>query len=64
MSANLPGLQKEDLSINVDDGGNLTITGAKTEQKSEEGVTWHRRERASGSFTRTIPVNQLTRKGV
>ena len=49
-------MSKDDISLNVDENGVLTISGSRTE-RAKEGITWHRRERAEGSFTRTIPVS-------
>ena len=50
-------MSTDDISLNVDENGVLTISGSRTERAKEEGITWHRRERAEGSFTRTIPVS-------
>ncbi len=54
----VPGMKMDDLEVSVL-GDQLTVKG-KVEQASESGdkVTWHRRERRSGSFSRavTLPV--------
>jgi HSP20 family protein len=53
--ADLPGLSKENISIDVS-GDMLTIRGERREESKEEreGYYWH--ERSSGSFARRIPL--------
>ena len=53
--ADLPGLKKEDISIDVADNV-LTIHGERREESREEreGYYWH--ERRAGSFYRSIPL--------
>lgn len=51
-SLEVPGLEKEDLKINVENG-HLTISGEK-KVESEEGKEYFRRERFYGKFTRTF----------
>ena len=53
--ADLPGLSKENISIDVS-GDVLTIRGERREESREEreGYYWH--ERSSGSFARRIPL--------
>lgn len=50
--AELPGVKSESLDITVV-GNELTLKGERT-TPSDEGVTFHRRERGTGSFTRTL----------
>ena len=51
-------MSKDDISLNVDENGVLTISGSRTERAKEEGITWHRLERAERLIhTRTIPVS-------
>jgi HSP20 family protein len=61
MEAELPGLGLEDLEIFVSGGNQLTISGERKEP-SQDGISWHRRERGYGRFTRVIelpsPVNE------
>lgn len=52
VEAELPGLKMEDLELLVS-GGELTIKGQRPEAGGE-GVTYHRRERERGDFTRVI----------
>jgi HSP20 family protein len=55
VEAELPGFELNDLEIYVTGGRQLSIKG---ERKSPElqGGTWHRRERAFGSFNRMIDL--------
>ena len=55
VSAELPGLKKEDVKIQVD-GGVLSISGEKTEESEEKGRTFHRRERRHGAFHRSVTL--------
>lgn len=52
--AELPGVKKEDLDIQVR-GDTLRIRGRKTVAHAE-GVSVHRRERAAGEFDRTVTL--------
>jgi HSP20 family protein len=61
--AELPGVDRGDLTISMHDDGRLTVAGVRRERASEE---YHRVERGHGSFSRTfhlpIPVeaNHIT----
>ncbi|ONK62124.1 uncharacterized protein A4U43_C07F600 [Asparagus officinalis] len=50
--ADLPGLKKEELKIEVEDGTVLKISGERKRDKEEKTDKWHLLERSSGSFTR------------
>lgn len=52
--AELPGVEKEDLEIHAQ-RDTLTIAGTRRPAAPEEKV-YHRRERRSGSFTRTLQL--------
>jgi HSP20 family protein len=54
----VPGLAREDLEVSVD-GDALTIRGSLPAQSLGEGETWHRRERDTGRFTRTLQLPWL-----
>lgn len=54
VTAELPGVNLEDLDISVEDDV-LTLRGQR-EAEQREGVTYHRRERRHGSFVRTLRV--------
>jgi HSP20 family protein len=51
----LPGMKPEDVKVEMHDG-NLVITGEKHEEQEEQGKTFHRLERRSGSFRRVFPL--------
>ncbi len=51
--AELPGVNKEDINIEVKDNV-LSITGQRKEEKIQEKEKWHRTERFFGSFQRSM----------
>lgn len=53
--ADLPGLTKDDVNIEITDGL-LTISGERKEEKEEEREGFYRSERTYGSFYRGIPL--------
>jgi HSP20 family protein len=53
--ADLPGLKREDVSVEVDDGI-LTLSGERRQESSEEHEGFYRSERSYGSFYRAIPI--------
>jgi len=53
VTAEVPGVKPEDLDISVE-GNILTIRGARTTGLKENEVTYHRQERPTGSFARTV----------
>ena len=50
-----PGLKPENIDIRVE-GNLLTVTGRRDEQKEEKNRTYHRIERATGTFSRTVTL--------
>jgi HSP20 family protein len=55
LTAELPGVKHGDVNISLQDEV-LTLEGSREPQLGERDVKWHRRERAYGSFTRTIQL--------
>lgn len=51
----LPGIKKEDVKVEVTDGY-LTISGERKTEREETKENVYRRERAYGSFYRTVPL--------
>lgn len=51
----LPGMQAKDIQIQVE-GNVMTVSGKREEEKEEKGKTYHRMERRSGSFSRSISL--------
>lgn len=55
--AELPGVDKDNLDVTVDDGS-LTIRATSRQEQKEEKGDFHRREISTGSFSRTIVLPQ------
>jgi HSP20 family protein len=57
ITAELPGVKPEDLSVEYREGA-LVISGRKAEESEEKGKTFHRVERYAGEFRRVIALPQ------
>jgi HSP20 family protein len=53
--AELPGVQKADVKLSVQDGV-LTLNGQREQDKESKGIRYHRTERAYGRFARSFAV--------
>ncbi|KAA0051538.1 17.6 kDa class I heat shock protein 3-like [Cucumis melo var. makuwa] len=57
--ADLPGIKKEDVKVEVEEGRVLQISGERSKEQEEKNDKWHRIERSSGKFERRfrLPEN-------
>jgi HSP20 family protein len=55
VTAELPGFDPEEIDLSVE-GSTLTITGSREAAEAKEGEAYHRRERWSGKFTRSLKL--------
>lgn len=55
----LPGVKKEEVKVEVEDGRVLQISGERSVEKEDKNDKWHRVERGSGKFNRRfyLPEN-------
>ena len=58
--ADLPGLTKDDVKVQVVDGKTLEIGGERKREEVQKADTWHRVERAQGSFMRRFRLPENT----
>jgi HSP20 family protein len=55
LTAELPGVAKDDVKITIDDGV-LTLAGEKKQEQTQKDGSWHRIERAYGAFERSLSL--------
>jgi len=55
VTAELPGLEEEDVEVELSDEG-LTIRGEKKQEQEERGEGYYRAERTYGAFQRFIDL--------
>lgn len=51
----LPGFVPEEIDVQLNNNV-LTVSGAREEEQKEEGATFHRVERRSGAFSRSVAI--------
>ncbi|XP_071687376.1 17.3 kDa class I heat shock protein-like [Rutidosis leptorrhynchoides] len=59
--ADLPGIKKEEVKVEVEDGNVLQISGERNFEKEDKNDKWHRVERSSGKFTRRFRLPENTK---
>jgi len=55
VTAEMPGINADDMDISVQED-TLTLRGNRTPDEVPEGGTYHRRERGTGQFTRSLQL--------
>lgn len=55
VKADLPGLRKEEVSVEIEENS-LTIAGVRERREEVEEKNYHRSERSFGSFRRVVPL--------
>ncbi|KAM7271575.1 hypothetical protein ACFE04_030789 [Oxalis oulophora] len=56
IKAELPGLKKEEVKVEVENGNVLQISGERVKEVDEGNETWYRNERSVGKFTRRFKL--------
>ncbi|CAO2840646.1 unnamed protein product [Amaranthus hypochondriacus] len=57
----LPGVKKEEVKVEVEEGRILQISGERSKEQEEKNDKWHRLERSSGKFLRRFRLPENTK---
>jgi HSP20 family protein len=55
VTAEMPGVRVEDLDIHIEEGS-ITLSGERVQEDIPENVSFHRRERRYGKFSRSLSL--------
>lgn len=56
ISANMPGIKKENIKISVSNNNELTIEGKQEDERTEKNETVYRYERYKGNYRRSVSL--------
>nr|ABF61864.1 chaperone [Agave tequilana] len=59
--ADLPGLKKEEVKVEIEEGRVLQISGERSKEQEEKNDKWHRIERSTGRFLRRFRLPENTK---